>query len=280
MKRIVTVQDVSCVGKCSLTVALPVISACGVETAVIPTAVLSTHTAFPSFTFRDLTDEITPVAENWKAAGIGFDAVYTGYLGSERQIALMERFIEDFRTDSNLIFVDPAMADNGKMYAGFAPAFADSMARLCARADIIVPNLSEACFMLHRDYRPGGYSEDDIRALLRDLTGLGAKTAVLTGVSFEEGRIGVMAYDSIKNTYFSYFTEKVPQSFHGTGDVFSSACVGALMRGLTLEGALKTAANFTLASIKETVKNPVHNWYGVDFETALPLLLRELESNR
>ena len=280
MKRIVTVQDVSCVGKCSLTVALPVISACGVETAVIPTAVLSTHTAFPSFTFRDLTDEITPVAENWKAAGIGFDAVYTGYLGSERQIALMERFIEDFRTDSNLIFVDPAMADNGKMYAGFAPAFADSMARLCAKADIIVPNLSEACFMLHRDYMPGGYSEDDIRALLRDLTGLGAKTAVLTGVSFEEGRIGVMAFDSIKNTYFSYFTEKVPQSFHGTGDVFSSACVGALMRGLSLEGALKTAANFTLASIKETVKNPVHNWYGVDFETALPLLLRELERNR
>ena len=280
MKRIVTVQDVSCVGKCSLTVALPVISACGVETAVIPTAVLSTHTAFPSFTFRDLTDEITPVAENWKAAGIGFDAVYTGYLGSERQIALMERFIEDFRTDSNLIFVDPAMADNGKMYAGFAPAFADSMARLCAKADIIVPNLSEACFMLHRDYMPGGYSEDDIRALLRDLTELGAKTAVLTGVSFEEGRIGVMAFDSIKNTYFSYFTEKVPQSFHGTGDVFSSACVGALMRGLSLEGALKTAANFTLASIKETVKNPVHNWYGVDFETALPLLLRELERNR
>ena len=280
MKRIVTVQDVSCVGKCSLTVALPVISACGVETAVIPTAVLSTHTAFPSFTFRDLTDEITPVAENWKAAGIGFDAVYTGYLGSERQIALMERFIEDFRTDSNLIFVDPAMADNGRMYAGFAPAFADSMARLCAKADIIVPNLSEACFMLHRDYMPGGYSEDDIRALLRDLTGLGAKTAVLTGVSFEEGRIGVMAFDSIKNTYFSYFTEKVPQSFHGTGDVFSSACVGALMRGLSLEGALKTAANFTLASIKETVKNPVHNWYGVDFETALPLLLRELERNR
>ena len=280
MKRIVTVQDVSCVGKCSLTVALPVISACGVETAVIPTAVLSTHTAFPSFTFRDLTDEITPVAENWKAAGIGFDAVYTGYLGSERQITLMERFIEDFRTDSNLIFVDPAMADNGRMYAGFAPAFADSMARLCAKADIIVPNLSEACFMLHRDYMPGGYSEEDIRALLRELTGLGAKTAVLTGVSFEEGRIGVMAFDSIKNTYFSYFTEKVPQSFHGTGDVFSSACVGALMRGLSLEGALKTAANFTLASIKETVKNPVHNWYGVDFETALPLLLRELERNR
>ncbi len=280
MKRIVTIQDISCVGKCSLTVALPVISACGVETAVIPTAVLSTHTAFPSFTFRDLTDEISPVAENWKNAGIGFDAIYTGYLGSERQIALMERFFADFRTQSNLIFVDPVMADNGKMYAGFAPEFADSMARLCAKADIIVPNMSEACFMLRRDYMDEGYSETDIKALLKQLTGLGCPTAVLTGVSFEKDRIGVMAYDAQKDDYFCYFTEKVPQSFHGTGDVFSSACVGALMRGLPLDGALKTAANFTLACIKETVKNPVHNWYGVDFETALPALLRELEANR
>ena len=279
MKRIVTVQDVSCVGKCSLTVALPVISACGVETAVIPTAVLSVHTAFPSFTFRDLTDEIAPVAENWKAQQIGFDAIYTGYLGSERQIALMERFFDDFKTEDTLVFVDPVMADNGRMYTGFSPAFADSMARLCAKADIVVPNMSEACFMLHWDYMDGGYSEADIRVLLKQLTELGAKTAVLTGVSFEEGKIGVMSYDAKSNGYFSYFTEKVPRSFHGTGDVFSSACVGALMRGLPLSGALKTAANFTLASIKETVKNPVHNWYGVDFETALPTLLRELKAN-
>ena len=280
MKRIVTVQDISCVGKCSLTVALPVISACGVEAAVIPTAVLSAHTAFPSFTFHDLTDEITPIAENWKANRIGFDAIYTGYLGSFRQIELMERFFADFKTEDNLIFVDPVMADNGKMYTGFAPEFAGHMARLCAGADIIVPNMSEACFMLHRDYMEGGYSERDIRTLLRQLTELGAQTAVLTGVSFEAGRIGVMAYDARRNADFSYFTEKVPQSFHGTGDVFSSACVGALMRGLPPEGALKTAANFTLASIKETMKNPAHNWYGVDFETALPVLLRELEANR
>lgn len=280
MKRIVTIQDISCVGKCSLTVALPVISACGVETAVIPTAVLSTHTAFPSFTFRDLTEEIAPVAENWKNAGLCFDAIYTGYLGSFRQIELMERFFTDFGTEDNLIFVDPVMADNGRMYAGFAPDFADHMARLCAKADIIVPNMSEACFMLHRDYMDGGYSEADVRALLRQLAGLGAKTAVLTGVSFEEGKIGVMAYDARKNGYFSYYTEKVPQSFHGTGDVFSSTCVGALMRGLPLEGALKTAANFTLASIRETVRNPAHNWYGVDFETALPVLWRELKENQ
>ena len=280
MKRIVTVQDISCVGKCSLTVALPIISACGVETAVIPTAVLSAHTAFSSFTFRDLTDEIKPIAENWKAQNISFDAIYTGYLGSERQIAMMERFFDEFRPQDGLIFVDPVMADNGRMYTGFAPDFADSMARLCAKADIIIPNLSEACFMLHRDFLSGGYSEDDIRTVLKKLTDLGAKTAVLTGVSFRPGEIGVAAYDSRRKAYFTYFTEKIPQSFHGTGDVFSSACLGALTRGLTLPNALKTAANFTLAAIKETVKNPAHNWYGVDFEAALPTLLAELAANR
>ena len=280
MKRIVTVQDISCVGKCSLTVALPVISACGVETAVIPTAVLSVHTAFPDFTFRDLTDEIAPITESWRKNGIGFDAIYTGYLGSERQIALMERFFDEFRPKDGVVFVDPVMADNGRMYAGFAPAFADSMARLCAKADIIVPNMSEACFMLRRDYMESGYTEEDIRELLRQLTALGAKTAVLTGVSFDPGRIGVAAYDSRTKEYFTYFTEKIPQSFHGTGDVFSSACVGALTRGLTLPHALKTAADFTVAAIKETVKNPAHNWYGVDFEAALPALVRALDANR
>ena len=280
MKRIVTVQDISCVGKCSLTVALPVISACGVETAVIPTAVLSAHTAFPQFTFRDLTDEIAPIMESLQKNGVGFDAIYTGYLGSERQIALMERFFEDFGTEENLIFVDPVMADNGRMYTGFSPDFADSMARLCAKADIIIPNLSEACFMLHREFLSDGYTEDDIKAVLRELTDLGAKTAVLTGVSFTPGEIGVAAYDSRTKEYFTYFTEKIPQSFHGTGDVFSSACLGALMRGLTLRNALKTAANFTVAAIRETMKNPAHNWYGVDFEAALPTLLSELEANR
>ena len=178
MKRIVTVQDISCVGKCSLTVALPVISACGVETAVIPTAVLSAHTAFPQFTFRDLTDEIAPITQSLRNNNIGFDAIYTGYLGSERQIALMERFFDEFRPKEGLIFVDPVMADNGKMYTGFAPDFADSMARLCAKADIIIPNLSEACFMLHRPFLSGGYSEDDVRRVLRELTALGANIQI------------------------------------------------------------------------------------------------------
>lgn len=280
MKRIVTIQDISCVGKCSLTVALPIISACGVETAVVPTAVLSTHTAFSDFTFRDLTDEITPVVEHWKREKIGFDAIYTGYLGSFTQLQLMDRFFDDFKTDDNLIFVDPVMADNGCLYKGFTQDFADSMAKLCGKADIIVPNMSEACFMLHRDYMDKGYSVKDIEGLLKELCGLGTKTAVLTGVSFEEGKLGVMSYNAETNRFFQYYTEKINVSFHGTGDVFSSACVGALMRGLSLDGALKTAANYTVASIRTTVANAEHNWYGVDFETEIPLLLNELQNNK
>lgn len=280
MKRIVTIQDISCVGKCSLTVALPIISACGIEAAVLPTAVLSTHTAFKNFTFRDLTDEITPVAEHWKKENFKFDAIYTGYLGSFEQLRLMSRFFDDFGTDDNIVFIDPVMADNGKLYPGFTQEFADEMAKLCSKADIIVPNLTEACFMLHREYIPEGYDRAYIENILKDLAALGAKNTVLTGVSFEKGRLGVMGYVSEEDRFFEYYTEKIDVGFHGTGDVFASACVGALMRGLTLENSLKTAANYTVDAIKKTVAEPNHNTYGVNFEQSIPLLLDELDKNK
>ena len=267
-------------GKCSLTVALPVISACGVETSVIPTAMLSTHTAFTDFTFRDLTEEITPVSEHLKKENISFDAIYTGYLGSFRQLELMSKFFDDFKTEDNIIFIDPVMGDRGRLYPGFTQEFADSMARLCARADVIVPNLTEACFMLHEEYIESGYSEEYIKNILRRLADLGCKNAVLTGVSFEEGKLGVMAYNKEADEFSSYYTEKVNESFHGTGDVFSSAAVGALMRGLSLEAALKTAVNFTLESIKATMKEENHNWYGVNFEEAIPFLIEEINKNK
>ncbi len=280
MKRIVTIQDISCVGKCSLTVALPVISACGVEAAVIPTAMLSTHTAFRDFTFCDLTEEITPVSEHLKKENISFDAIYTGYLGSFRQLRLMNKFFDDFGTDDNIIFIDPVMGDRGRLYPGFTQEFADSMARLCARADVIVPNLTEACYMLHEEYIESGYSEEYIKNILRRLADLGCKNAVLTGVSFEEGKLGVMAYNKERDEFSSYYTEKVNESFHGTGDVFSSACIGALMRGLSLEAALKTAVNYTLESIRATMKEENHNWYGVNFEEAIPFLIEEIKNNK
>ena len=277
MKRVLSVQDISCVGKCSLTVALPIISAMGVETAVVPTAVLSTHTAFKNFTFHDLTNQIEPIAQHWKQEKIGFDAIYTGYLGSFEQIRLVTDFIRDFRTPENVVFVDPAMADNGKLYPGFDQEFADCMATLCGHADVIVPNLSEAAFMLHKPYLAAGeYNEQDIRDLLKDLTGLGAKIAVLTGVSLEKGKLGVMGYDSVRDEYFSYYTKHLPVSFHGTGDVFASTCVGAIALEKPLLEALSIAADYTVDCIQKTVDDPKPNWYGVNFEQALAGLIKRL----
>ncbi|MCM1358335.1 MAG: bifunctional hydroxymethylpyrimidine kinase/phosphomethylpyrimidine kinase, partial [Prevotella sp.] len=147
MKRTVTIQDISCFGKCSLTVALPVISAMGIETAVIPTAVLSTHTGgFTGYTFRDLTGDIPEISRHWKSLDIKFDSVYTGYLGSAEQIEIVSKFFDDFRTENNFIVVDPVLGDNGRFYAGFNEDFAGKMAGLCSKADYIIPNMTEACF--------------------------------------------------------------------------------------------------------------------------------------
>ncbi len=277
MKRVLSIQDISCVGKCSLTVALPIISAAGLETAILPTAVLSTHTAFSRFTFRDLTDDISPVTGHWLEEGIVFDGIATGYLGSFRQIELVEKIFADFYHAGMLRFVDPAMGDNGKLYVGFDEAFARRMAELCGKADIIVPNLTEAAFMLGEKYLESDYSVDEIKDLLKRLCALGCPVAALTGVSFEPGKCGVMAYDSRNDTYCEYYSEKIPVSFHGTGDVFSSACFAALMRGQSLEKALQTAVEFTVESIRKTISYDGHNWYGVDFESATPLLLELLK---
>ncbi len=277
MKRVVSIQDISCLGKCSLTVALPIISAMGVETCVVPTAVLSTHTGgFSGFTFHDLTQEVAPIAAHWKKEGITFDAIYTGYLGSFEQIKLVGDFFDQFGGENTLIYVDPAMADNGVLYTGFTPEFALEMGKLCGKADVIVPNLTEAAFMLGEEYVGENYDEAYIKGLLQRLTGLGCKTAVLTGVSFEKGKIGAMAYDSATGTYASYFNEELPVRFHGTGDVFASACVGALMNGKDLTGALKIAVDYTLECIRDTQNDPDARWYGVNFESAIPMLVRSL----
>lgn len=278
MKRIVSIQDISCVGKCSLTVALPIISAMGVECGIVPTAVLSVHTAFDSFTFDDLTDQIEPISKSWKDNKVDFDAIYTGYLGSFEQLEIVSRFFDDHRGDDTLIFVDPAMADNGALYKGFTPEFARAMgAVVCSKADIIDPNITEAAFMLGAEYREeGNYDEGYVRELLQGLHGLGAKKAVLTGVSLEPGKCGVYGYDGESKEYFSYFNELVDARFHGTGDVFSSTAVGALMNGFSLDKALAIAADYTVASIKTTIGHDDHNWYGVDFEAEIPYLLKLL----
>lgn len=278
MKRIMTIQDISCVGKCSLTVALPIISAAGVEAGVLPTAVLSTHTMFDKYTFCDLTDEITPIADTYKELGIDFDAIYTGYLGSARQLSLVEDFFRDFKKDDTLVLIDPVMADNGSLYKGFTEEFAKSMAGLCGYADVIIPNITEASFMLGIPYNPN-YDEAYIRDVLKRLTALGTRRAALTGISFTPDKIGVYSYDSETDTYFSYFNEKLPASFHGTGDVYASAALGAMMRGISIEDSLALAVDFTLECMKKTLADENHRFYGVNFEEALPYYVRRIEES-
>ena len=275
MKRIITIQDISCVGKCSLTVALPIISAAGVEAGVLPTAVLSTHTMFSKYTFCDLTSEIEPIANTFKELDIDFDAIYTGYLGSFEQLALVDKFFSDFKRQGTTVLIDPVMADNGVLYKGFTEEFAAAMAKLCAKADIVVPNLTEASFMLGIPYNPN-YDEDYIRDVLKKLTTLGCPKAALTGISLESDKIGVYYYDSEKDSYFSYYNEKLPVSFHGTGDIYASSALGAMMRGIPTEESLAIAVDFTLECMKETMSDENHRFYGVNFESALPYYIEAI----
>ena len=277
MKRILTIQDISCFGKCSLTVALPLLSAMGVETVILPTAVLSTHTLFKGFTCRDLSDQLKPITDHWKREGITFDAIYTGYLGTEEEIDTVIGIIESFRNEDTLIFVDPAMGDNGKLYPAFDAHYARKNAALCAIADIADPNITEASFLTGLPYRES-YPEDYVREMLTALAAIGTKTPILTGVSLGEGKTGAMGYDTVTQTFFSYQNERIPAAYHGTGDVFSSVLAGAFVLGIDRTHALKLAADYTARTIGETLRNPENPWYGVDFEATLPELIASLRA--
>ena len=276
MKRLLTIQDISCLGKCSITIALPLISAMGVETVILPTALLSTHTMFSGFTVKDLSDQLRPITAHWKKEGVTFDAIYTGYLGTEEETDTVKEIIDEFRGPETLVFVDPAMGDNGKLYPAFDISYAKKNASLCAVADVIVPNITEACFMTDTPYK-SDLSENEVRALLEKLARLGAKVPVLTGVSLSEGKTGAMGYLPEEDRFFSYQHDRVPVSYHGTGDIFSSVCVGGLMNGLSFADALKLAGDYTEDTISVTLADPREPWYGVNFEETIPDLVRKLK---
>ena len=276
MKRILTIQDISCFGKCSLTVALPILSAMGIETVILPTAVLSTHTLFRGFTCKALSDQLVPITNHWKEEGITFDAIYTGYLGTEEEIDTVIGIIETFRNENTLVIVDPAMGDNGRLYAAFDEHYARKNADLCAVADIADPNITEAAFLTGLPYRET-YTEEYIRELLLALAGTGTKMPIVTGVSLGEGKTGAMGYDAEKKEFFHYQNDRVPAAYHGTGDIFSSVLAGAFVRGKDRTEALKAAADYTALTIAETLKNPGNPWYGVDFEQTIPALVRMME---
>lgn len=272
-KRILTIQDISCVGQCSLTVALPIISACGIETSVLPSAVLSTHTAgFTGFTFRDLTEDMPDICAHWKKEGITFDGIYTGYLGSAKQIEYVKNIIADTAKEDCLVVVDPAMADNGNLYPGFDMDFVSEMKKLCASADYLLPNITEACFLTDSEYRTE-YDEAYINELISKLCSLGAKNIILTGVSYKQGHTGVIVYENNECKYYEH--EQIAGGVHGTGDIYASAFVGAKLRGKTAYESAKIAADYVVECILESKNDPDHT-YGARFEPVLGKLIEML----
>lgn len=275
-KRVAAIHDISCFGKCSLTVALPIISAAGIECAVIPTAILSTHTGgFSGYTFRDLTDDIVPVAEHWKKENLTFDAVYTGYLGSVEQIDLVCKAFDTIKTEGTMLIVDPVMADHGKLYAGFAESFPKQMCRLCAKADIITPNITEAAFMTDMPFMAPPHTKEYIENLVMALRKITDGKIVLTGVEFNKGEIGAACLEG--NTLKYIFTPYVNAAYHGTGDIFTSTLTCGILRGKSLSESALIAAKYTAGCIKLTKEAYPEMKYGVNFEAEIPNLLKLLE---
>lgn len=273
-KKVLTLQDISCYGQCSITVALPIISACGVETAIIPSAVLSTHTGgFSGFTFRDLTDDIPGILSHWQKEGIKFDCIYTGYLGNISQVKYVSLIKDSLLNEGALVIVDPAMADDGKLYQGFDEAFVKGMRELCKNADILLPNLTEASMMADVKYMEGVQTKEYVDRLLLALGEMGAKKIILKGISFEKDKIGVAVYDSKTGEKDFYFTEKMSKNSPGTGDCFASSFTGAIMRGKSTYEAARIAADFVVECIKNTIDDDNHA-YGVKFEKAIPTLVK------
>lgn len=273
-KKVLTIQDISCVGQCSLTVALPIISACGLETAVLPSAVLSTHTGgFTGYTFRDLTDDMPEICKHWQKENILFDAIYTGYLGSTKQIEYVAQIFDTMGNESCVKVMDPAMADNGNLYPGFDMEFVEAMKGLCAKADYLVPNITEAAFLTGMEYK-AEYDRAYIDEIIAKLIGLGSKNVILTGISYTAGKTGVVVFENGEYSYYEH--EFLSNSCHGTGDIYASAFVGALVRGKSAYDAAKIAADYTVECIKATAEEDNH-WYGAKFEPVLGKLIDMLK---
>lgn len=271
MKHILTIQDISCVGRCSGTVVLPVLSAMGVQCSLLPTAVLSTHSAYPGFLCRDLTETLSPMADHWASLGIGFDGLYTGYLAGPEQISAVASILDRFRAQARVILVDPAMADHGVLYGGLPEAFPRAMKDLCRRADVILPNLTEAALLTGRAYDPAP-DDAELEALLSGLLELGPQAVLITGIGTRPGTTGFRGGDR-QGQRFGYSLAPYPQSRHGTGDLFAAVVMGVLIRGGSLEEAGRTAADFVFRCLEFSADDPRDPRLGVDFELALPSLM-------
>ena len=277
LKRAAAIHDISGIGKCSLTVALPILSAAGIECAAIPTAVLSTHTGgIDGFTYRDLTDEIFPIAQHWSNLNLKFDSIYTGYLGNVQQIDIVLKTIDLLKSKDTLILVDPVMADAGELYKNFDMSFPKKMLQLCKKADILVPNITEACLLTDTPYEKGPYSKDYIENLIEKLRLITDKKIVLTGVHFDDDTLGCACLDENNGQIEYCFTKQIHGFYHGTGDIFGSVLLSCVMKGKSLKDSAQIAAEFTAGAIKRTKEDNTDVRVGVRFEDELPNLIKAL----
>lgn len=277
-KRIMAINDISCFGKCSLTVALPILSAAGCEVCPLPTALLSTHTGgFEGYTFKNLDDQILPIIEHWKKTGISFDALYSGYLGSYEQINYVKKIIDNFAEENVTVLIDPVMGDNGKLYAGFDEKFAKGMLELCKKADIIVPNITEVVYMTGIAYKDI-YEEKDIYYAFDILKSKGIKNAVITGIHMENDIVACAVCDN-DETFFAK-NKRIDGMYHGTGDVFASALLGGIENGMQLKEAVEFAAWYVYECIFITQKRYGTSHYGVDFESVLKEFVEKIQEKQ
>lgn len=269
--KILTIQDISCFGQCSITVALPMISAFGIETAVLPSAVLSTHTSgFTDYTVRDLTEDLPAIRKHWESEGILFDAIYTGFIASAEQMDYIKDIIDSRLNPGGLVFVDPAMADHGEFYNGFDQDFADEMGELCKLGDFILPNTTEACYILHRPWKEK-FTKEEMLEMANELSSFTKRYVVLKGYENEDNELGMIVLDKKDSSVQIVYNDKVDYVSHGTGDVFASSFVGSVMVGKSPTQAAKIAGEFTKKAIEKTIGDENHK-YGVKFEQVIPEL--------
>ena len=275
--KILTIQDISCFGQCSITVALPIVSAFGIETAVLPSAVLSTHTSgFEGYTVRDLTEDLPDIRKHWEKEGIYFDAIYTGFIGSIEQLDYIKEIIDSRLKPDGLVFVDPAMADHGEFYNGFDQEFADKMGELCKLGDFILPNTTEACYLLHKPWKEE-FTHEEMLEMAKELSDFTKKYVILKGDTHKESELGMIVLDKENSSVDIVYNDKVDYVSHGTGDVFASTFVGSIMCGKSPSSAAKIAGELTKKAIEKNVGDETHT-YGVKFEQVIPEIYGLLKS--